>query len=134
MYVERCAAIGTKELTECAACTKAKQNQLYDLTLAFQKQKIWRSINDTQKCPGSYGSCCDDSDVDCRKRLDNTALPAVADDEFLLIFGGMTWRNKSFVFEQTKKNMTLYDNCEVYVNQQNFNGAEIDDVLKACGE
>jgi hypothetical protein len=114
MFVERCAAVGTKELAECAACTKEKQNQLYDFTIALQKQKIWRSINDTTRCPGTYGSCCLDSDVDCRKRLDNTALPAVADDEFLLIFGGMTWRNKTFVFEETKKNMTLYDNCEVY--------------------
>jgi hypothetical protein len=91
-------------------------------------------MNDTFKCPGSFGACCDDADVDCRKRLDNTAYPAVADDEFLLIFGGMTWRNKSFVFEETKKNMTLYDNCEVYVAQQLFNGNEIDDILKACGE
>lgn len=30
--------------------------------------------------------------------------------------------------------MTLYDNCEVYTNQQSFNGNEIDDILKACGE
>jgi hypothetical protein len=29
------------------------------------------------------------------KRLDNTGHPIVADDEFLLIFGGLTYRNRS---------------------------------------
>ena len=42
-------------------------------------------MNDTLKCPGSFGACCDDADVDCRKRLDNTAYPAVADDEFAAV-------------------------------------------------
>jgi len=30
--------------------------------------------------------------------------------------------------------MTLYDYCEVYVEQQTFNVKEMDDVLKSCGE
>lgn len=47
--------------------------------------------------------------------LDNTGYPAVADDEFVLIFGGLTWRNISFVDEKINSNTTLYDQCEKYV-------------------
>jgi hypothetical protein len=101
MFVERCAAVGTKELIECAACTKEKQDQLYNFTAMMQNQGVWRSLNKTDKCPGLFGECCDSGDVDCRKRIDNTGYPAVADDEFLLIFGGMTWRNKSFYHEKS---------------------------------
>jgi hypothetical protein len=73
---------------------------------------LWGSINETDRCPGN---CCDERDGDCKKRLDNSGYPAVADDEFLLIFGGMTWRNKSYVDNKYMGNATLYDQCERYV-------------------
>lgn len=131
MFVERCAQVGTTELAECPICTKPMQNKQYEYTVALQKQKIWGSFNTPAKCPGK---CCDAADGDCRKSLDNTGYPAVADDEFLLIFGGLTWRNKSYVDDEYGHNVTLYDNCERYVAQVTAKNQEIDDILKACGE
>ena len=90
---------------------------MYNYTRELQKQKVWRSIETLKKCPGNFGECCDSADVDCRKRIDNTGYPAIAEDEYMLIFGGMTWRNKSFVHDVSQTNLTLYDNCEVYVEQ-----------------
>jgi hypothetical protein len=72
---------------------------------------VWGNISQTNKCPHA---CCASGDVDCRKSLDNTGYPIIAEDEFLLIFGGQAVRNKTFL---NKKGVAtnLYDYCETYV-------------------
>ena len=58
----------------------------------------------------------------------------MAEDEFLLIFGGMVARNKSYYDNTTNANYSIFDKCEDYVNQVSEKNLEIDDALKACGE
>jgi hypothetical protein len=83
-----------------------------------------------EKCPGR---CCESGDLDCNKRLDATGFPIIADDEFLLIFGGMSWRNKTFNYTDGK-NYSIFDQCEQYVDKMNDLELEIPDTLKSCGE
>ncbi len=97
----------------------------------LQEGKVWGSINDTDSCPGS---CCEDGDLDCRKRLDNTGYPLVANDELILIFGGMSARNQTFYDNTTGRNLSIFDDCETYAADALKSNFEIPDLLKNCGE
>lgn len=118
-------------LTSCYKCTKEGQETLYKIAQMRQSRKEWYGINDTNKCPGK---CCADGDLDCRITLDATGFPTTVDDEFLLIFGGMSYRKKSYFDTLLQKNQSIFDFCEDYFAQASLEGVDPDDVLKNCGE
>ena len=118
-------------LIYCRNCDPDMQLNFLQSTLQQQQQGIWSSINNTAVCPGK---CCNSADVECRKRMDATGYGIMADDEYMLIFGGISARNKTY-FDTLKNNyQSVYDNCEAYVAQVTAAGGVIDDTLKACGE
>jgi hypothetical protein len=60
--------------------------------------------------------------------LDDTGYPVIPDEEIMLIFGGLTFRWKTF-----NDNTTLiFDDCEDYDTIEGT--SELPDYLKDCGE
>ncbi len=49
-------------------------------------------------------------DENCKRRLDNTGYPIVFGEEVVLVFGGMTQRNKTFGADKKR----IFDSCEDY--------------------
>lgn len=80
-------------------------------------------------CPGK---CCPTGDNTCKKRLDNTGYAITMDDEIMLIFGGITWRNKTYT-STSKNTYYIFDDCESYASVTG-ESKEKPDSLKSCGE
>jgi hypothetical protein len=79
--------------------------------------------NDT--CPPK---CCPFASEECHKRMDNTGHVIIPDEEVMLVFGGLTYRNKNFLDNTT----ILFDECE---NYETLTGdTSLPDSFKNCGE
>ena len=68
--------------------------------------------------------------MECRKRIDNTGYAIVPEDEMILVFGGLTARNRTFNNNQSN----IYDYCEEYTSIMKNTSAVLDDYIKSCGE
>eukprot|EP00347_Sterkiella_histriomuscorum_P007988 403346798 len=92
----------------------------------MQNAKNWYSPQrDFDKCPGN---CCPPLDEQCRRRLDNTGYPYMPEQQMILVFGGITYRNKTFGVNKT----SVYDKCEDYYAITGK--TTLEDKLKNCGE
>ena len=60
--------------------------------------------------------------------MDDTGYPIVFGDEVVLIFGGLTYRNKTF----GPNNENIFENCEDYATV--MGNSTLPDNLKSCGE
>ncbi|CDW87815.1 UNKNOWN [Stylonychia lemnae] len=110
---------------DCGNCASENQDYLYKFTQNMQKEKIWYSVIDKDKCPGN---CCPKLDENCRKRLDNTGYPYIPGEQMILIHGGVAVRNKSIGVNKTN----LFDYCEDY--SAIVGNATFEDIFKNCGE
>jgi len=54
--------------------------------------------------------CCNDVD-ECKKRIDAVGNPVIPDEDVMLIFGGITYRNLTY-WGQDGRKYSLFDECE----------------------
>ena len=90
-------------------------------------QPWWNVTVFKEMCPKQ---CCKDWDLDCKKYIDNTGQAIIPGEEIMLIYGGITSRER--YINGTK--LDLFQNCEFYDEKFNTQAENRPLTFKNCGE
>lgn len=119
----------------CPYCDASEKNlkEMYAREKLNKEKSIWINIDSLiDDCP-PY--CCQDDTTECPRQMGNHGTTVPIDKEYMLIFGGMTAREK--YFNDTENNTyDIYNYCErlTELTADNVDAANISMALKTCGE
>ena len=94
-------------------------------------QPWWNLTDKNYLCPPD---CCQTNevlvDVECNRWIDNTGQAVIPNEEVMLIFGGMTFRDR--VVNNTV--IKLFDMCEYYDQKYSIDPERRPETYKTCSE